>query len=1480
MSDQIHYIKPTFAGGEYAPSMYSRVDVSRYQSGAKKMYNFIVHPHGGASNRPGWHYAATAKYASRQCRMHDFQFSSTQTYALEIGHQYVRFYTNNAQIAVSSPSAWLTSTSYVVGNFVTNGGTTYYCIVAHTSGTFATDLAAAKWVAQTIYEVPMPYAESELPALNFTQSADVLFMFHPLYQPRQLNRLGATNWTVTLYDFQFGPFQVPNSTTTFTLTPSATTGAGTLTASTALFAAGHVGGLFQVNHNVPEASVSSSLASVAAGSSITCGGTWRIITHGTWAGTIAVQKSTDGGSTWGNIRSFSSASDFNANTFGTEDMSNNAPNFLVRLNMSAYTSGTCSYTLTADAFRNVGVVKITSYSSATSVGYTVTKTLGGTTATADWAEGSWSDYAGWPAVGEFNQDRLVTGNTANEPQTVWQTKASNYYDYSRSSPLVDSDGITTNLPSRQLNGINGFVPLTQLIALTSASEWGIATTNGVMSPLTITEKVYGYNGSYGIKPVIIKNRAVYVQFMGATILDLGYELLSDTFTGSDLSILANHLFEGYGIIDMCYQQYPDSLVWAVRDDGHLLSLTYLREQEVIAWAHHQTNGLVESCCSIPASGYNQVWLSVRRGDYRFIEYMDHRMASTLPEDQFFVDSGLSYDGSVPDSFVKLWLEFDGANNSQTFIDSNTSAKTVTTNGQAFISTTQSKFGGSSGWFIGDGGIDSYVKLMLHCDGTNASTTFTDSESSPKTMTANGNAMISTSVSKFGGASGYFGGGGIDSNTGLMLHLENNATDSSTGAKTVTNHSATFSNSVFKIGSYSGLFNGSNAYLSTPDHADFRLSNSDFTIDLWVRGTDWANAPNTPQIQVFCNTGDEGSGTASYIFRWNCDGGSGNSGHIQWYWATAASGGSGYPGNAPITWAWTPVNATWYHLALVRSGNTINLYVNGVALTGSTSVFNETIRNSSDQFNIGARQNGATQSFYGYIDEFRFSKGIARWTSTFTPPITPYSAGDYLTTPDSSDFTLAGSDFTFDFWIYGLNWFSGVNQTIFNQGDNGAGTLASFLRYDGVSALKYIYTTDGSTLKTATFSWTPTNNTWYHMAVVRSTTSVYLFVNGTQVGSTYSISTDVITNSTGTFDIGSRIASTARLEYFNGYIDEFRYSQIARWTTTFTPAVAAYSNPGYLSLVDSADWNFGTGEFTIDGWVYLSSTLANQTIWSQGTDSTHYAALQFDGTHFKFSSPNGAAVTLTSTSAVSLSTWYHIALVRYGNIWTLYVNGTPEASTNLSATYSDYTGVFVFGCLYNGSPSNYLIGYLDEWKIAKGVARYTAAFTPPTVPGFQLSSNVITGLDHLNGYLVSILADGAVQAQQTVASGQITITSPATKVHVGLPYTSDLETLNIEAPLPDGTMQGRKLRVSKVTIRVLNSKGGYIGPDENHLKLIKSVFADYATTTALYTGDLKHSLGGGYQDGGRMFIRQTDPLPITVLALMPLVSVAGMSMESA
>ncbi len=142
---------------------------------------------------------------------------------------------------------WLTGTSYNVGDYVTHSSTVYLCLVAHTSGTFATDLANGDWTAQTQLEVVTPYALADVFNLQFAGKQDVTYIACSGYAPQKLKRLSATSFTLTPVSFVRGPFLPQNATAT-TITPSASTGnAITLTASTAIFLAGHVGALFRIN---------------------------------------------------------------------------------------------------------------------------------------------------------------------------------------------------------------------------------------------------------------------------------------------------------------------------------------------------------------------------------------------------------------------------------------------------------------------------------------------------------------------------------------------------------------------------------------------------------------------------------------------------------------------------------------------------------------------------------------------------------------------------------------------------------------------------------------------------------------------------------------------------------------------------------------------------------------------------------------------------------------------------------------------------------------------------------------------------------------------------------------------------------------------------------------------------------------------------------------------------------------------------------
>lgn len=609
----IVYIQNSFAGGEFDPQMQSKIDLAKYKTGCKTMRNFFSHVNGCASTRQGTLYVAATKYSTtsqsavKNVKLIPFQFSTSQSYMLEFGDFYIRFFKNGAPILS----------------------------------------------AGIPYEVATSYPQSAVMAIGYTQSADTLFLAHPSYPPQILQRINDTNWTISAYPFTGGPFQLDNTNVGYTLTPSAfnktltdkaliSIGTSVTLSATGYtgFQSGHVGSLWELFQYVPNVSLVTTLASNASTASISCGGgTYRLITNGTWTGNIQVEKSLDGGTTWLALNNFSSVDNFNANTFGTEDMSNNAPPFLVRVTATNWSSGTVDITLTADPYIQPGIIQVTSFQTNAKIYGVVRQTIGlNNTGTTDWAEGAWSNYRGLPSVVEFTaDDRLMWANSPTFPQTSWISKTSNYYNFNVSDPLVDSDAINVNLPSRQINGINGLISLRAMVALTTASEWSIESISGVSAPLTpdtVYQRVHGFDGSQGVRPVLIGNRAIFIQVLGKVVRDIGYELVYDSFVGANLSIFSNHLFQFNTIVDMAYQKNPDSIVWMVRNDGQLISLTYLREQTMVSFARHDTNGKFTAVASLANSvkNYDEVWVVANRTNGQYIEVFSQRSVITTCND--------------------------------------------------------------------------------------------------------------------------------------------------------------------------------------------------------------------------------------------------------------------------------------------------------------------------------------------------------------------------------------------------------------------------------------------------------------------------------------------------------------------------------------------------------------------------------------------------------------------------------------------------------------------------------------------------------------------------------------------------------------------------------------------------------------------------------------------------------------------------------
>ena len=211
--------KQAFSGGEISPEMFGRIDDSKYQQGAATMRNFIAKPQGPAENRPGFAFVKEVKDSTKTVRLMSFTFSTVQTMVIEMGEEYFRFHTQGQTLLYSDGAAWNNSTTYFVGAIAKYNNVNYYAKTNH-SGSQPPN--ATNWYAlpaDMTYEIPSPYTESELFDIHYVQSADVMTIVHPSHAPRELRRLGATQWE--LKEINFGsPISSPTIASVVAYIPS------------------------------------------------------------------------------------------------------------------------------------------------------------------------------------------------------------------------------------------------------------------------------------------------------------------------------------------------------------------------------------------------------------------------------------------------------------------------------------------------------------------------------------------------------------------------------------------------------------------------------------------------------------------------------------------------------------------------------------------------------------------------------------------------------------------------------------------------------------------------------------------------------------------------------------------------------------------------------------------------------------------------------------------------------------------------------------------------------------------------------------------------------------------------------------------------------------------------------------------------------------------------------------------------------------
>jgi hypothetical protein len=254
----------------------------------------------------------------------------------------------------------------------------------------------------------------------------------------------------------------------------------------------------------------------------------------------------------------------------------------------------------------------------------------------------------YPKVSTTYKQRRFFGYTINHPDGIDASRVGFPSNFAISSPLQDDDALAFTIAGGQHNPVRHLVGLKPLIVLTDAGEWSVVGENGVLAPNTIIADQQTFVGCAPIRPVVVGNSIIYVQARGSILRDLQFDIAVEGLAGRDLTVFSSHLVDGHTIRALTFAQAPHSIVWAVREDGVLLGLTYLREQEVWGWHRHDTDGFFWDACAVAEATGDMVYCIVRRtingATVRYLEKLEKREIGVFDVDCFFVDAGLSYSG--------------------------------------------------------------------------------------------------------------------------------------------------------------------------------------------------------------------------------------------------------------------------------------------------------------------------------------------------------------------------------------------------------------------------------------------------------------------------------------------------------------------------------------------------------------------------------------------------------------------------------------------------------------------------------------------------------------------------------------------------------------------------------------------------------------------------------------------------------------------
>jgi hypothetical protein len=470
-------------------------------------------------------------------------------------------------------------------------------------------------VSGSVVAIPTTWDESDLENLRFrdAQSGDIIFVACAGQQQRKIERRANSSWSFVKYETIDGPFRNINISST-TLTPSATTGLITLTASKELFEAEHVGALFRVGSIGQLVSVEIDADENKFTEAIRVTGldqgrkfTVNITGTGGTSSVVTLQRSVDDDSSWTDVKTYGTAN-FSENY--NDNLDNQIIYYRIGIKTGEYdpASGTVVLTLTYSAGSIDGVVRITAVASATSASAVVLVDLGGTTASDYWWEGMWSDYRGWPTAVAFYEARLWWAGKDKINGSI----TDGFYSFDDGEE-GDSAPISRSIGSGPVDSINWMLPAKTLLLGADGAVFS-ARSNSFEEPLTRTNfnlRRIDTQGCLGVQAVDIDNTGVFVQASGQRVYETQYDTSSFDYNSIDLTAIVPELCNA-GITKVVVQRQPDTRLHFILADGTVAILVRDATEEVKCWVTYETDGEVEDAVVLPGTEEDNVYYVVKR----------------------------------------------------------------------------------------------------------------------------------------------------------------------------------------------------------------------------------------------------------------------------------------------------------------------------------------------------------------------------------------------------------------------------------------------------------------------------------------------------------------------------------------------------------------------------------------------------------------------------------------------------------------------------------------------------------------------------------------------------------------------------------------------------------------------------------------------------------------------------------------------------